>query len=134
VPQKAKILIVDDELAVRILLTRWLQDWGYHVTSAASALDALQLMTAEPRDIVLCDVVMPDHDGFWLAARLLTRWPETALVMVTGYDDAETVRESRRVGAVDFVSKPFDEALLRQALDRASGLAQFRSSAITSPS
>jgi CheY-like chemotaxis protein len=126
--QEAQILIVDDEEAVRTLLTRWLQGWGYHVTSAASALDAVDLMTVEPRDIVLVDVVMPDHDGFWLADRVRTHWPRTAVVMATGYDDLQTVRQSRHAGAVDFVRKPFDEALLRQALDRASGHAQFRPS------
>ena len=127
--QEAQILIVDDEASVRTLLTRWLQGFGYRVTTAASALDALELMTIEPRDIVLVDVVMPDHDGFWLAERIRSHWPRTAVVMATGYDDVQTVRQSRLVGAVDFVRKPFDEALLRQALDRASGHAQFRPSA-----
>jgi len=128
-PQGAHVLIVDDEPSVRTLLTRWLQGWGYHVSAAGSALDAMEIMGVEPQNIVLCDVVMPEHDGFWLAERVRTYWPETALVMATGYDDAETVRQSRRVGAVDFVRKPFDAALLLQALDRASGNAQFRPSA-----
>lgn len=128
-PQAARVLIVDDESAVRMILMRWLQAWGYDVTPAASALDALELMAAEPRDIVLCDVAMPEHDGFWLAERVRAQWPEVAIVMVTAHDYVQTVRQSRRMGAVDFVRKPFDETLLRQALDRASGNAHFRPSA-----
>jgi CheY-like chemotaxis protein len=128
-PHATRVLIVDDEPAVRTILMRWLQAWGYDVTPAASALDALEVMAAEPRDIVLCDIAMPDHDGFWLVERIRGQWAETALVMVTALDDVQTVRQGRRLGAVDFVRKPFDEALLRQALDRASGNAYFRPSA-----
>ena len=123
------VLVVDDEPPIRTILTRWLQAWGYDVTPAASAIEALDAMASKPADIVLCDIAMPERDGFWLAERVRTRWPQTAIVMVTAQDDVHTVRKSRQMGAVDYVRKPFDEALLRQALDRASGNAHFRPSA-----
>ena len=128
-PRAAHVLIVDDELPIRRIVTRWLRAWGYDVTSAESAIEALGVMAAKPADIMLCDVTMPEHDGFWLAERVRTQWPQTAIVMATALDDVQTVRKSRRLGAVDYVTKPFNNTLLRQALDRAFGTAQFRPSA-----
>jgi CheY-like chemotaxis protein len=128
-PHAARVLIVDDEPGVRRILTRWLLTWGYDAAAAASALDALEMMETDPRDILLSDIEMPHHDGFWLAERVRVQWPQVAIVMITAHDDAQIVQQSRRLGAVDFVRKPFDVALLRQAIDRASGSAQFRPSA-----
>jgi len=128
-PRAAHVLIVDDELPIRRIVTRWLRAWGYDVTSAESAIEALGVMAAKPADIMLCDVTMPEHDGFWLAERVRAQWPQTAIVMATALDDVQTVRKSRRLGAVDYVTKPFNNTLLRQALDRAFGTAQFRPSA-----
>ena len=77
-PRAARVLIVDDELPIRKILTRWLRAWGYDVTPAASAVEALDVMAAEPKDIMLCDVTMPEHDGFWLVERVQAQWPQTA--------------------------------------------------------
>ena len=64
------VLVVDDEEAIRRLLTRWLTGWGYDAKEAANADDAIEIMTAEPADIMLCDVMMPVHDGIWLAEQV----------------------------------------------------------------
>jgi DNA-binding NtrC family response regulator len=127
-PAAARVLVVDDEPAIRQLLTRWLAKWGYSADSAATADLAMDIMAATPAHILLCDVRMPGHDGLWLAESVQTRWPDTAIIMATGLDDAQTVLQSRRLGAVDYVLKPFASAVLRQAVDRASGRVQFRSS------
>jgi CheY-like chemotaxis protein len=66
--------------------------------------DALQLMSAEPAAVVLCDVMMPVHDGIWLAEQVRTRWPQTAVIMASSAQDMETVMRE----------------MLRQALQRAS--------------
>lgn len=113
-------LVVDDEAPVRELLRRWLERWGYRVKEAASATTALEVMLTEPALIILCDIRMPGHDGFWLIERVRERWPQTAIIMATGLDDIPTVLRSRQLGAVDYVSKPFGRELLRQALDRAN--------------
>lgn len=130
--QGGHVLIVDDEPPIRMILTRWLTGWGYRVRDVGSAVEALDVMAAEPADIVLCDIAMPEHDGLWLAEQLHTRWPQTAIVMSTGRDDPQTVRTSRKLGAVAYVTKPFDPDLLRQALDHASGRLHFRPSAESS--
>ena len=125
----AQVLIVDDEQPIRRLLARWLKGWGYGVREAGGAVEALDVMAAEPADILLCDVTMPEHDGLWLAEQVHAQWPHTAVIMSTGRDDPQTVRASRRLGAVAYVRKPFDLDLLHQALDHAAGRLHFRPSA-----
>lgn len=126
--QTQRVLIVDDERTVREILTRRLTGWGYGVRSVGSALEALDVMVAEPVGILLCDVSMPKHDGLWLAEQVRAQWPDTAIIMITGCDDPRIVRTSRGLGATAYVTKPFDLDLLRQALDHASGRLQFRAS------
>lgn len=123
------VLIVDDEPPIRVLLAHWLTKWEYSVKDAGSAIEALDAMAAEPAQIVVCDIGMPEHDGLWLAEQVHTRWPETAVIMATGWDDSQTVHTSRKLGAVAYVTKPFDPDLLRQAVDHASGRLKFRPSA-----
>lgn len=127
-PATIRVLVVDDEPQIRQLLTRWLAKWGYGTESAATAEIAIEIMSAAPADILLSDVRMPGHDGLWLAEYVRARWPDTAIIMATGLDDVQTVVESRRLGAVDYVLKPFATALVRQAVDRASGRIKFRPS------
>ena len=114
------VLIVDDEESIRRLLGRWLSGWGYQFKEAGSANDALELMTQEPASIILCDVMMPVHDGIWLAEQVRHRWPHTAVVMSSSAQDMETVTRMRKQGVVDYVTKPFGREMLRQALQRAS--------------
>ncbi len=123
------VLVVDDEPPIRVLLMRWLTKWDYTVKEAGTAMEAIAAMEAEPARVVVCDIGMPEHDGLWLAEQVLGRWPDTAVVMATGRDDSPTVHSSRKVGAVAYVTKPFDPDLLRQAVDHASGRLKFRPSA-----
>ena len=116
----AYVLIVDDEESIRHLLGRWLTGWGYESKEAASATDALAQMDVEPAAIVLCDVMMPVHDGIWLAEQVRDRWPQTAVIMASSAQDMDTVMRMRKQGAVDYITKPFGRELLRQALQRAS--------------
>ena len=114
------VLIVDDEEPIRLLLSRWLQTWGYEARVAVSAADAIAQLETAPASIVLCDVMMPVHDGLWLVDRIRERWPDTAIIMASGVQDIETVKSTQRKGAVDFVPKPFGREQLRQALQRAA--------------
>ena len=116
----AYVLVVDDEEAIRRLLIRWLEGWGYEARQAANAEEALEIMTAKAAEIMLCDVMMPVHDGIWLAEQVRTRWPQTAVIMASSAQDMETVMRMRKQGAIDYVTKPFGREMLRQALQRAS--------------
>ena len=115
----AYVLVVDDEEAIRRLLTRWLAGWGYEAKEAAGADAAIELMAAEPADIMLCDVMMPIHDGIWLAEQVRGRWPQTSVIMASSAQDMDTVMRMRKQGVVDYVTKPFGREMLRQALLRA---------------
>jgi two-component system response regulator YesN len=96
--------------------------WGYHVKTAGSAAEALEVMQAEPIPIMMCDIKMPGLDGLWLAEHVRARWPQTAIIIATGAHahDLEAVYASRQLGAVDYILKPFEREMLRQALRRAA--------------
>jgi DNA-binding NtrC family response regulator len=114
------VLVVDDEESIRKLLMRWLAGWGYQSKDASNADDAIAQMAVDPAAIILCDVMMPIHDGIWLAEQVRERWPGTAVIMASSAQDMETVMRMRKQGAVDYVTKPFGREMLRQALLRAS--------------
>jgi CheY-like chemotaxis protein len=113
------VLLVDDDPAVRSFLKRCLEGGGYITKQAGSAAEALDLIVAEAPSLVLCDIRMPGEDGLWLAERLQARWPLIPVIMATAIDDLETVRQSRRVGAVDYITKPIAPDQLLQVLRRA---------------
>lgn len=113
------VLVVDDEERICSLLRRRLEGWGYRVETALSATDALEMMLADPASIAILDIRMPGHDGLWLAEQIRQRW-KTAIIIATGADDMGTIERIREVGAVDYVLKPFDRELLRQAMQRAA--------------
>ena len=114
------VLVVDDEELVRNFLTRCLESGGYTVKQAATAIAALDVMAIEPASVVLSDVRMPEQDGLWLVERLRARWPSTRVVMATGVDDLETIRQCRDLGAVDYVTKPILPEQLLKVVQRAA--------------
>ena len=118
------VLVVDDESVVRDFLTRCLEDAGFAVKQVATAAEALETMVASPAAVVLCDIKLPGHDGLWLASRLRTHWPATAVIMATGIDDLETVRQSRDIGAADYLAKPITAHQLLQVVRRATKTSQ----------
>jgi two-component system response regulator AtoC len=113
------VLVVDDEPAMRELLRRWVSGWGYTVRTAARAPEALEAMLADPAEIMLVDITLPGHDGFWLVERVRAKWPRTAFIMATAAAEIDLIERSKRAGAADYVLKPFGRELLWQALDRA---------------
>jgi DNA-binding NtrC family response regulator len=114
-----RILVVDDEPPIREILTRRLTQWGHEVVTAPTADAAIELMAAQPAEIVFCDVIMPVHDGVWLAQQIRERWPQTVIVACSGTQEMSTVVKMRQFGAVDFVPKPIGREMLHQALERA---------------
>lgn len=113
------VLIVDDDPGIRKLLRHWLEQWQFPVRSAASAADALALMTADPAAIVLCDIRMPGRDGLWLMRQIKEGWPQTVLIATSGVSDLDVVVEVRELGVAAYVTKPVGRESLRQALERA---------------
>lgn len=118
----AYLLVVDDDPSIRSVLGRRLRQWGYEVKEAPGATEALEIMMVEAPAIVLLDINMPGHDGLWLAERIRGKWTGIPIIMVSGKDDIDVVQRAQKLGAVDFVRKPFDREILRQALARAAML------------
>lgn len=115
----AKILVVDDEALIRDVLSRRLTQWGHEVVTASGAEAALAEMEKAPAQIVFSDVIMPLHDGLWLAQKLRERWPDAIIVAVSGALELQTVVKMRQYGAIDYVTKPIGREMLHQALERA---------------
>lgn len=118
----AKILIVDDERAIRNSLKEILEEEDYLVETAPDGPTALQLVASDHFQVVLCDIKMPGMDGVELLAALREQVPDTAVVMMTGHGDIDTAVSCIRGGAFDFLQKPLDLnrilITLRNALDK----------------
>jgi putative two-component system response regulator len=111
----AKILVVDDEPSIVDVLTRFLSREGYSVITAANGREALERVRQSPPDLILLDVTMPELDGF-IVCQLLKEDKRTALIpitMLTGLDDREHRTRGIEAGADDFLTKPFEQSILR---------------------
>ncbi len=115
----SNLLIVDDELGIRQLLTLVFERAGYNVRVADGGVRALELIRSEPIDLLISDVKMPDMDGIELlrAARELS--PDLAVVMMTAFATVDTAREAFKLGADDFIQKPFDVEELKLIVAKA---------------
>ena len=121
------VLVVDDEPAMRDILSQWVQSSGFRVRAATSAAEALDELGRAAADIALCDVHMPGENGVWLASRIRERHPATAIIMATSGREVDVAVSSLKNDVVDYLLKPFDGARLREAL--ALGLDWHRASA-----
>jgi len=124
-----RILVIDDDAAVRLMATAALEDAGYAVVDAGSAEEGLALFEAAPTDLVLLDVVLPGINGYAACARLraLPAGRDVPVIVMTGLDDRSSILEAYESGATDFITKPIVWDLLpfraRYAL-RSSGALQ----------
>jgi DNA-binding NtrC family response regulator len=106
--KKIKILVVDDELSIRESLSGWLRQDGFEVDSAADGQAALTLTEENQYDIMLIDVKMPEMDGLTLLKKLKEKEPEIAVVMMTAHGAIQDAVDAMRLGAYDYLLKPFD--------------------------
>ena len=115
---KARILAVDDQRYFRELIEGLLEGGGYSVRTCATGEEALHILQHEDFDIVVTDLVMPGIDGAELVRRVKERLPEQDIVMVTGVVDVKTAVEAMKLGATDYILKPFDRGTLTDSLDK----------------
>jgi len=104
----SKILIIDDEQAIRQALREILEYESFTVTEAEDGPSALKLLEKEPVDIVFCDIKMPRMDGMEMLSKLKEKGVETPVIMITGHGNVETAVEALKKGAYDFIQKPLD--------------------------
>ncbi len=118
-PDPVHILVVDDEQAVREVLSEGLNDSGYRCDTARDGAEALGKVRANGFELVVSDIDMPEMDGIRLVQEIKKIRPDIEVIMVTGVLDVETAIQSMRLGASDYLTKPFNLAEVRITVERA---------------
>jgi CheY-like chemotaxis protein len=112
------ILIVDDEKTIRLALSMALETLDIPVETAASGEEALEKVGQSSYEIMLLDLRMPGIDGMEVLRRVSQQWPEIKVVIITAYGSIDLAVEAMKLGAVDFLQKPFDAAQVRGVVQR----------------
>src|SRR5208282_4175690 len=116
---KNRILVVDDDEVVRWSYHRSLQDVSRNVATASDGEEALQTMEQDPFDVVLLDMRMPGQDGLSVLRTIKQKWPESEVVIITGYPTMDSAKEAVRLGAYDYLAKPVGPQDVINIADRA---------------
>jgi two-component system response regulator PilR (NtrC family) len=104
----SNILIVDDEQSYRQLLSLVFEGDGHTLRTAMNGREALAMLQDEPADVVISDVKMPDMDGIDMLQAVRETQPDLGVILMTAFASVETAREAFKLGADDFIQKPFD--------------------------
>src|SRR5438128_537128 len=118
----ANILIVDDEQSYRQLLTLVFEEQGNQIRTAMNGRQALEQLSLEPADVIISDVKMPDMDGIEMLRSVRETLPDLGVILMTAFASVETAREAFKLGADDFIQKPFDveelKLIVRKTLEK----------------
>ena len=116
---RARILVVDDEANLRLLLAREISDRGHEVVVAADSAQAMEEIGRADFDVVLTDIRMPGMDGMALTEWIKHTRPDTDVIVMTGYASVDSAATAVRLGAFDYLLKPFGEMdLVTSSIDR----------------
>ena len=121
-----RLLVVDDDAVFREELSDLLGADGHEVTTSPSVLKALEELEQRDYDLVFTDLKMPRRSGLELLKEVRARWPQTLVVMITGFASVETAVDAMKVGAFDYVRKPFQIEQIHQVLALAAKQLEFR--------
>ncbi len=113
-----RVLVVDDEAGMRDFLALLLEGEGFEVATAADGGEALRAFDERPADLVISDIRMPKMGGVALLSELRQRDPSLPVVLVTAYASAESAIQAMKLGAVDYITKPFKVAEIKLVLGR----------------
>ncbi|HHN72832.1 MAG TPA: response regulator, partial [Thermopetrobacter sp.] len=102
------VLVVDDDAAVRTVLTRALTRAGYHVNTATSAATMWEMVAAGEGDVLITDVVLPDENAFELIPRIRARRPDLPIIVMSARNTIMTAITAAEKGAFEYLPKPFD--------------------------
>jgi len=117
--EKPKILVVDDEKGICENVKKILAKNDYHVTQALSAKEALEMMAKESYSLLISDIVMPGKNGLELLKLVKEQWPLTKVIIMTAYASTDTAMKAIRLGALDYVPKPFTPKEIRSTVEKA---------------
>lgn len=108
IKKNINILIVDDEDALREVLSNELSKSGYQTMAAPDGEEALGMIKKNNFDLILLDIRMPKVEGIEVLKYVHKNYPKTKVIMMTGFGDLKHAMEAKEHGAVDFITKPFD--------------------------
>ncbi len=118
----SNILIVDDEQSYRQLLSLVFEGDGHSIRTASDGREALSSLKEEPADLIISDVKMPDMDGIEMLRAVRETLPDLGVILMTAFASVETAREAFKLGADDFIQKPFDveelKLIVRKTLEK----------------
>ncbi len=115
-PTRKRILIVDDEKNIVSSLTGILKDEGYEVAETGDGVEALELIQTDPPDLVLLDIWLPGMDGIEVLKTVKAYHPEIAVLIMSGHGTIETAVKATKLGAQDFIEKPFSLDRITQSI------------------
>ena len=113
-----KVLIVDDQYGIRILLNEVLQKEGYDTYQAANGLQALEIVQENVPDLILLDMKIPGMDGIEILKRVKALYPDMKVIIMTAYGELDMIQESMDLGAITHFAKPFDIVDIREAVKK----------------
>jgi two-component system response regulator AtoC len=122
------ILVVDDEPSIRKVLAAQLRRAGYDVTAVADGSEAISLLAEHPFDLVITDLQMPEIDGMALLEHCRATLPALPVILITAHGTVDTAVEAIKLGAHDYITKPFDQHELQDIITKALRTGEARSS------
>ncbi|MCX5835775.1 MAG: sigma-54 dependent transcriptional regulator [Deltaproteobacteria bacterium] len=114
-----KILVVDDELNMRLVLKTLLNKEGYEVATASDGLEALKVLKSGDVNVVVTDLKMPRLDGMGLLDRVIREYPSTPVIIITAHGTVATAVDALKKGAFDYITKPFEQDELKRVIQKA---------------
>ncbi len=116
------LMIVDDEPIVRKSLSDWLKEEGFDILTAEDGYKAIELIEKEKVHCVILDLKMPGIDGIQVLKEIKAKRPETKVIMITAYGTIQNAVEAMKIGATDYITKPFDPEDIVESIKRALSL------------
>lgn len=114
----ASILVADDEKSIRLTVSQALTSQGYEVTTAVDGSTAIDQLKAMPADLLLLDIQMPGMDGIEVLQKAMAQQPSLKVVMISAHGSLDNAVEAMKLGAVDYLQKPFTPGELRELVNR----------------
>lgn len=111
---KERILIVDDQLGIRLLLKEILQKEGYSTFQAANGYQAIEITKKENPDLVLLDMRLPEMNGIEILQELKKISPDIRVIIMTAYGEQELIDTAKNIGILDYITKPFEIEEIRR--------------------
>ncbi len=118
--KKMSIMVVDDEAIVRESLFHWFKKYGHVVETASSGFEALEKLEKYPFQLLFVDIKMPGMDGIELLEKVKTEYPDTLVIIITAYGSIESAVKAMRIGATDYLLKPFKPDQVSLVMERIS--------------